>query len=120
MDTTQEASAFAEDNQHQGLSEVQLREFERLAGPSNAQPALDFVVSLLQQNDKPKVKLVLRAARAALKTPNFPHGVHEVFAAAQMERFPQPDALIGYRMILAACEYACDQIGSNQPAVVLQ
>ena len=114
MNETQILRAFEKANRNKGLTTDQLHTFLKLAS-RYAQVTLDFILSLLQRNEKSQVTAVITAARAALNGPDFTDGVHEVFAAAKVTGFPTPDAVVGYGWILEACQYACENYTTPSP-----
>lgn len=116
--------AFEKANRNRGLTREQLRQFMGIAS-YHAQATLDFILPLLERNNKSRVRAVISMARAAMDGPDFTDGVRDVFSAAHVTGFPTPESVVGYRWILEACEYACENYTTptaiEEPAVpVLQ
>jgi hypothetical protein len=107
VNTTQQFLAFEKANRNKGFSTENLRGIFNTASYHH-QRVIDFILPLLQRNEKGKVKAVIVLAMQALRSIDSTDGVLDVFRKAKVEGFPTPDSTLGYTWILEACDLAVD------------
>lgn len=123
MNAQQIRRAFEKKNKGKGLTEEHLRQVMN-TGSHYSQDALDFILPLLQRNDRAAVGKVIARALSAFDGRDMADGVTEVFAAAHVTGFPIPDSTLGWRWTLEACAYACEHydptpVEEEEPVPVL-